>query len=63
MAYMQGVLNKLIERLPDGLASEPDSFIYQFGVFHEVGITQRKRKLLEPAVLLLPLDEAISIVI
>jgi iron(II)-dependent oxidoreductase len=34
-AYMQGVLEKLSERLADGLASEADSFIYQFGVFHE----------------------------
>ena len=34
-AYMQGVLDKLIARLPDGLTSESDSFIYQFGVFHE----------------------------
>ena len=42
-AYMQGVLDKLGDklaaRLPDGLAnqtnSETDSFIYQFGVFHE----------------------------
>lgn len=34
-AYMQGVLDKLCERLPEGLASEADSFIYQFGVFHE----------------------------
>ena len=34
-AYMQGVLDKLCKRLPDGLASEAESFIYQFGVFHE----------------------------
>ncbi len=34
-AYMQGVLEKLCERLPEVLASEVDSFIYQFGVFHE----------------------------
>ena len=34
-AYMQGVLDKLSQRLPEGLASESDSFIYQFGVFHE----------------------------
>jgi iron(II)-dependent oxidoreductase len=34
-AYMQAVLDKLSARLPDGLASETDSFIYQFGVFHE----------------------------
>lgn len=34
-AYMQGILDKLSERLPDDLANETDSFIYQFGVFHE----------------------------
>lgn len=34
-AYMQRVLEKLVQRLPDGLVSEDDSFIYQFGVFHE----------------------------
>lgn len=34
-SYMQGVLDKLCHRLPDGLATETDSFIYQFGVFHE----------------------------
>lgn len=34
-SYMQGVLDKLCDRLPDGLATETDSFIYQFGVFHE----------------------------
>ena len=34
-AYMQAVLDKLSARLPDGFASEADSFIYQFGVFHE----------------------------
>lgn len=33
--YMQGVLDKLCDRLPDGLATETDSFIYQFGIFHE----------------------------
>jgi len=37
--YMQGVLDACIERLEgpsdDVLASEQDSFIYQFGVFHE----------------------------
>lgn len=34
-SYMQGVLDKLCDRLPDGLATETDSFIYQFGIFHE----------------------------
>ena len=34
-SYMQGVLDKLCERLPNDLATEADSFIYQFGVFHE----------------------------
>jgi iron(II)-dependent oxidoreductase len=38
-AYMQGVFDKLVDKLAarlDGeLASETDSFIYQFGVFHE----------------------------
>lgn len=34
-SYMQGVLDKLCNRLPEGLASEADSFIYQFGIFHE----------------------------
>jgi len=39
LGYMRGVLDALIERLgeisDDNLASEQDSFIYQFGVFHE----------------------------
>ncbi|MBT6086923.1 MAG: ergothioneine biosynthesis protein EgtB [Rhodospirillaceae bacterium] len=39
LAYMQGVFDVLIERLgdisDDNFASEQDSFIYQFGVFHE----------------------------
>ena len=34
-AYMQSVLDNLCERLPGTIASEQDSFIYQFGVFHE----------------------------
>ena len=34
-AYMQSVLDSLCERLSGTLASEQDSFIYQFGVFHE----------------------------
>lgn len=33
--YMQDVLNSLCERLTSQTASEQDSFIYQFGVFHE----------------------------
>ncbi len=33
--YMQSVMEALCERLPDTIASEEDSFIYQFGVFHE----------------------------
>jgi iron(II)-dependent oxidoreductase len=33
--YMQAVLNSLCERLTSQTASEQDSFIYQFGVFHE----------------------------
>ncbi|MDP6897027.1 MAG: DinB family protein, partial [Rhodospirillales bacterium] len=37
--YMQGVMDRLVDRLGtishDTLASEVDSFIYQFGVFHE----------------------------
>ena len=34
-AYMQSVLDSLCERLPGTIANEQDSFIYQFGVFHE----------------------------
>ena len=34
-AYMQSVLDNLCERLPGTIATEQDSFIYQFGVFHE----------------------------
>lgn len=39
LAYMQAVFDRLAERLVGsqngGMASEQDSFIYQFGVFHE----------------------------
>ena len=35
LSYMQAVFDRLAERLGDGMASEQDSFIYQFGVFHE----------------------------
>lgn len=39
LAYMAGVKDRLIERLgtidEDTMASEEESFIYQFGVFHE----------------------------
>jgi gamma-glutamyl hercynylcysteine S-oxide synthase len=35
LTYMQDVLDKLADRLPEGMASEQDSFIYQFAVFHE----------------------------
>ena len=39
LAYMQDVLDKLCEHLEqsseDGMASEQNSFIYQFGAFHE----------------------------
>jgi len=34
-AYMQSVLENLCARLPGTVANEQDSFIYQFGVFHE----------------------------
>jgi iron(II)-dependent oxidoreductase len=33
--YMQAVLDRLCDRLQGSTASEQDSFIYQFGVFHE----------------------------
>jgi len=33
--YMQSVLENLCARLPGKIANEQDSFIYQFGVFHE----------------------------
>ncbi len=35
LAYMQAVLDRLAERLDSGMATEQDSFIYQFGIFHE----------------------------
>ena len=35
LGYMQGVQDRLAERLDRDIASEQDSFIYQFGVFHE----------------------------
>ena len=35
LGYMQGVHDRLAERLDREIASEQDSFIYQFGVFHE----------------------------
>ena len=33
--YMETVLNRLVDRLPAGAASETDSFLYQFATFHE----------------------------
>ncbi|MCH8139099.1 MAG: ergothioneine biosynthesis protein EgtB [Proteobacteria bacterium] len=35
LSYMQAVLDRLAERLDSGMATEQDSFIYQFGIFHE----------------------------
>ena len=35
LTYMQEVFDRLAERLDDGMATEQDSFIYQFGIFHE----------------------------
>ena len=35
LAYMQAVLDRLSARLDSGMATEQDSFIYQFGIFHE----------------------------
>ena len=35
LKYMENVQTRLIERLDDGLANKSDSFIYQYGVFHE----------------------------
>lgn len=35
LAYMQAVLDRLCDRLDGGTATEQDSFIYQFGIFHE----------------------------
>jgi len=33
--YMARVLDRLLERLPDGMADARDSFLYQFTTFHE----------------------------
>ncbi len=35
LTYMQAVFDKLAERLDGNLATVQDSFIYQFGIFHE----------------------------
>ncbi len=35
LAYLQTVLERLSARLDSGMATEQDSFIYQFGIFHE----------------------------
>ncbi|TDI64876.1 MAG: ergothioneine biosynthesis protein EgtB [Alphaproteobacteria bacterium] len=35
LSYLSAVLDRLVERLGGGMASEGDSFIYQFGIFHE----------------------------
>jgi len=35
LAYMQAVFDRLAERLDGKLATVQDSFIYQFGIFHE----------------------------
>ena len=35
LTYMQDVFNKLAERLDGNVATVQDSFIYQFGIFHE----------------------------
>ena len=35
LSYLRTVLDRLAERLDKGTASEQDSFIYQFGIFHE----------------------------
>ena len=35
LTYMQDVFDKLAERLDGNLATVQDSFIYQFGIFHE----------------------------
>lgn len=35
LTYMQNIFERLAERLDDGMATEQDSFIYQFGIFHE----------------------------
>ena len=35
LIYIETVLDDCLHRLPDGAASEQDSYIYQFAVFHE----------------------------
>ncbi len=35
LSYLSAVFNRLVERLEGGMATEQDSFIYQFGIFHE----------------------------
>lgn len=35
LSYMQTVFDRLAERLDGHMATEQDSFIYQFGIFHE----------------------------
>ncbi|MDH3239677.1 MAG: SUMF1/EgtB/PvdO family nonheme iron enzyme [Alphaproteobacteria bacterium] len=35
LSYLQAVYDRLAERLEGGMATEQDSFIYQFGIFHE----------------------------
>ena len=35
LSYLQAVLDRLAGRLDSGMATEQDSFIYQFGIFHE----------------------------
>ena len=35
LSYLEAVLDRLAERLDGGMATERDSFIYQFGIFHE----------------------------
>ena len=35
LGYMENVLEACLDRLPDGMASEQDSYIYQFATFHE----------------------------
>ena len=35
LSYMQAVFDRTAERLDGGMATEQDSFVYQFGIFHE----------------------------
>ena len=35
LGYMETVMEGCLSRLPDGMASEQDSYIYQFATFHE----------------------------